>query len=140
MIRYIPGAVRVVGYFTNLVLLSTVLGLGAGTILADRIRNPLRWFPPLVVLSSFLALLLGAGDTLNPEGQFIWHGGPVDSALAGETTGYDALREWAAQFGRPPAELVIGLITVMLAVLFVPLGAAIGKRFALLIFNIIFVT
>ena len=130
MIRYVPGAVRVVGYFTNLVLLSTFLGLGAGTILAKRIRNPIRWFAPLVVITSFAALLLGAGDTLNPEGQFIWHGGPVDSALAGEITLYDGLRQWATQFGRAPAELVIGLISILLALLFVPLGAAIGVRFS----------
>ena len=133
MIRYTPAAIRVVGYFTNLVLLSTFLGLGAGTILGDRLRQPIRWFAPMAMLTAVAALLLGLLDTGNPDGQFIWQGGPVDAALHGTETTYAGLQRAASGVGPLPAELVIFIMMALLAGMFVPVGAAIGQRFARLV-------
>ena len=135
MIRYVPAAIRVVGYFTNLVLLSTFLGLGAGTILARRVQRPVRWFAPAALGTSAMALLLGLFDTGNPDGQFIWLGGPVDAAMSGAETSYGALQRLAAGSGLDalPAEAVIFLMMALLAAMFVPIGAAIGQRFAQLV-------
>ncbi|MGZ4810862.1 MAG: hypothetical protein ACXV7D_16175, partial [Thermoanaerobaculia bacterium] len=36
LIRWIPGQVRVLAYFPNVVLISTFLGLGIGCLLAER--------------------------------------------------------------------------------------------------------
>src|SRR4029077_13995359 len=36
LIRYVPGQIRVLGYFTNFVLLAAFLGLGIGMIAAQR--------------------------------------------------------------------------------------------------------
>ena len=45
LIRYLPAQVRVVGYYTNLILIATFLGLGIGFLLA---RHKLRLAPVLL--------------------------------------------------------------------------------------------
>jgi len=130
MIRYVPGSIRVAGYFTNLVLLSTFLGLGTGTILGGRIKDPLRIFTPLVLLVSVCAIVFGLLDATNPAGQHIWKGGPTQAALGGETTFLSNIQSWFDGAPTMPSELLIPLLMVLLAGLFVPLGAAIGERFA----------
>ncbi len=130
MIRYVPGSIRVAGYFTNLVLLSTFLGLGTGTILGGRIRDPLRLFTPLILLVSVCAIVFGLMDATNPAGQHIWKGGPVQAAMGGEATFLSALRGWFEGAPSLPSEVLIPLLMLLLAGLFVPLGAAIGERFA----------
>jgi hypothetical protein len=52
LIRWLPGQVRVLAYFPNLILMSAFLGLGIGCLRAG--RRPLRWAWPasLVVLAA----------------------------------------------------------------------------------------
>jgi hypothetical protein len=47
VIRYVPGQVRILGYFTNLVLLAAFLGFGVGMLGARRPGAPRlgRWAP-----------------------------------------------------------------------------------------------
>ena len=54
IIRWIPGVVSCMSYFTNLVLIATFLGLGLGCAISDRKLNPI--FLP----SSFFILVMGA--------------------------------------------------------------------------------
>ncbi len=53
LIRYIPSSVRLVGYYTNFVLISTFLGMGVGLLLEKRGRHAPFLFPFF-----FLLLLL----------------------------------------------------------------------------------
>ena len=39
LIRWVPGSVRVVGYFTNLILIASFLGLGVGALLSRHRRD-----------------------------------------------------------------------------------------------------
>ena len=79
LIRWIPGSVRVAGYFTNLILIASFLGLGTGAILS-RFEKPdlFRWWPLCLALLAFTTLLFGALGQANPPGEseFIWAGGP----------------------------------------------------------------
>jgi len=67
-LRYLPGHIRVLGYFTNFVLLAAFVGLGVGKIAARRWpkADALRWSAPLGVaaLVAFAAL----GRNLNVGG------------------------------------------------------------------------
>ena len=50
-IRWVPGSVRLVSYYANLMLISSFLGLGLGAMLAERRRNLVRWFPALLAIN-----------------------------------------------------------------------------------------
>jgi uncharacterized protein with PQ loop repeat len=48
VIRWVPGSIRLVTYYTNLMLISSFLGIGLGVMLAQRGANLVRWFPSLL--------------------------------------------------------------------------------------------
>ncbi len=50
IIRWIPSHMRVMAYYGNLMLLSSFLGLGCGTLLSRRSQNLFPWFPPALLL------------------------------------------------------------------------------------------
>jgi SAM-dependent methyltransferase len=51
VIRWVPAVVRFVAYYSNLMLISSFLGLGLGAMMARRRWNLLSWFPALLVLN-----------------------------------------------------------------------------------------
>jgi len=65
LIRYVPGQVRVLGYFTNFVLLAAFLGFGVGIIAAR--RWPGARFPSFLAPVALMAfvLLTALGNLLN---------------------------------------------------------------------------
>src|SRR5690348_11663716 len=48
LIRWVPGQVRVIAYFPNLILIASFLGLGAGSLL--RRKMPLWTWPVLLIV------------------------------------------------------------------------------------------
>src|ERR1051325_3973261 len=48
VIRWVPGSIRLVSYYANLMLISSFLGIGLGAMLAERGANLIRWFPSLL--------------------------------------------------------------------------------------------
>jgi hypothetical protein len=52
LIRWLPGQVRVLAYFPNLILLSAFLGLGIGCLRAGRADLRWLWLPSLIVLAA----------------------------------------------------------------------------------------
>jgi len=72
LIRWLPGQVRVLAYFPNLILLSAFLGLGVGCLLAA--RRPLLWLWPasLLVLAGAGALLSRVAFTQNSVTDHLW--------------------------------------------------------------------
>ena len=59
LIRQIPAEVRVISYFTNLVLMASFFGLGLGCILQE--RRSLRWLLPGGLGLVFVFILAGRG-------------------------------------------------------------------------------
>src|SRR6185503_5596605 len=50
LIRWMPAYVRLLGYFSNFILLATFLGGGLGCLLANRRRSLITWFPLLQLI------------------------------------------------------------------------------------------
>ena len=66
VIRWVPGSVRLVAYFANLMLISSFLGIGLGAMLAGRSANLIRWFPSL--LAADVLFLAFCRNVLLPGG------------------------------------------------------------------------
>lgn len=83
LIRWVPSQVRVIAYYGNLMLLSSFLGLGCGSILAPRELNLRRFFAPLLlVLVGAVALLAGVQFTQGPdEFRFLFTAGATTTLL-----------------------------------------------------------
>jgi SAM-dependent methyltransferase len=50
LIRWLPAHIRLLSYFSNVILLASFLGIGAGCLLARARRDLFPWFPPLVLI------------------------------------------------------------------------------------------
>lgn len=64
-IRLIPGEVRAISYFTNLILISVFFGMGLGCILQN--RGSLQVFLPLGLLALFGFVWFGRGIVIYPQ-------------------------------------------------------------------------
>lgn len=72
LIRWLPGQVRVLAYFPNVVLISAFLGLGLGCLLRGRRSFLIGWpFLLLVLICSAIALSRVA-FTSNSESEHLW--------------------------------------------------------------------
>lgn len=113
LIRWLPSQVRALSYFKNLVLISSFLGLGLGSMLTGRARSLLWLFPVLFLLEVGAALLLG---------QFI-------------ISGTNSLEEhlWLLYWDLPsnapsfPLWVAVPLFFVLNTLTFVPLGQLVGE-------------
>lgn len=115
LIRYLPGYVRVFGFYINFVLLATFLGMGVGLLKAGMSRS-LRWgFPPALLLLLGVVKYFSAIEVTGPRDpdEFLW------GAFFNQSTE-------AASIGVVPAVILLFVLTT---VLFVPLGALLGAEF-----------
>ncbi|MBE0595083.1 MAG: hypothetical protein IH616_22070, partial [Gemmatimonadales bacterium] len=114
-IRYVPGHVRVFGFYLNFVLLATFLGMGVGLLRVEAVSR-LRW----IAVPATVALLLAVwflADLL-VEVPF-----DADEALWGVFAPTPAS---APRLGiLPTTAILFGLCTVF----FIPLGALLGREF-----------
>lgn len=116
LIRYLPGYVRVFGFYLNFVLIATFLGMGVG-LLRARAASRLRWLALPVTLVLLAAVYLLA-DVLvqvpaDPD-EVLW-------AI------YPAQWETHRTLGVLPTTTIL---FVLCALFFVPLGALLGREFA----------
>jgi hypothetical protein len=65
VIRWLPATIRVVAYFSNVVLVSCFLGMGLGCVLKTR-RNLLPSVAPLLLMLIAIAAPLGRAGVVNP--------------------------------------------------------------------------
>jgi predicted membrane-bound spermidine synthase len=107
IIRWVPGSVRLVSYYANLMLISSFLGLGLGAMLVERRRNLVRWFPAL--LAADVVFLAVSRHVLLPG----------NSA---------ELRYFAHDVGITSYLTLLGIFFLN-AALFVPIGEQIGQQF-----------
>lgn len=119
LIRWLGATIRIVAYFSNLVLISAFFGLGVGALLA-RFRAPLeRLIAPLAGLAVLLGLAFGG----------VWHANPA-SALEYIWTGAPAGVELESSSARiVSAGLVLVLVYVATAALFAAFGQYLGRLF-----------
>jgi len=72
LIRWLPGQVRVLAYFPNLILLSAFLGLGLGCLISR--RRPLLWLWPasLLVVAGASWAMSRVAFTQNSPTEYLW--------------------------------------------------------------------
>lgn len=64
-IRWLSSYILYLGYFTNFVLLGSLLGIGAGALLATQSTQLIKWLPSLLFV--FLSVILFVRAEINPE-------------------------------------------------------------------------
>jgi hypothetical protein len=64
-IRWLSSYILYLGYFTNFVLLGSLLGIGAGALLAEKPYKLIKWLPALLFI--FLTVILFVRAEINPE-------------------------------------------------------------------------
>jgi hypothetical protein len=112
-IRWLPGEVRVVAYFPNLILIAAFLGLGAGSLRGGS-KSLLIWWPVSVVITVLTGVLLsGVAFTAEGISEHLWllyydlgEAAPVVEGI------------------RLPILGIFALVTFS----FVPLGQVIGRK------------
>src|SRR5262245_16688031 len=119
LIRWIPAHVRVVSYFSNLVLLACFLGMGVGCLLG-RVNWPLVRLAPLLLV----AVLLLTRYFRDQQVVSLVSDDQVHLWLQ-----YGELPPGVRQFGIPT---VLAFFFGLTSLLFVALGHAFGKAFAAL--------
>lgn len=72
LIRWLPGQVRVLAYFSNIVLISAFLGLGIGCLLASRRLPRSLWQGALLVLVVSAALMSRVAFTQESAQEHLW--------------------------------------------------------------------
>lgn len=118
VIRWVPSQVRLVAYYANLMLVSSFLGLGVGAMLASRSRQLFRYFAPLLAVYLLFLTLPSALQAL----------GLSEAARSFLPV---AAGEWRFQAAssKVDAYVSLGLLFVLNAAVFVPLGDEIGRQF-----------
>ncbi len=132
LIRLVPGSVRVVGYFTNLILIAAFLGLGAGALLSRFEAAIFRWWPAALLGLIAATLILGSAQTVDPAGEHIWSGEAPH--IGGQAVGWLAgLTPWLKTVTTALAGtsfyVVITVLFVGTAIFFTLLGHRIGRLF-----------
>ncbi|HEX8849809.1 MAG TPA: methyltransferase domain-containing protein [Gemmatimonadaceae bacterium] len=114
-IRYISAYVRVFGFYLNMVVIATFLGMGVGLI-RSRDERRVRWIAPGAIVLLFAAVKLWSNfivRTQKDPNEHIW-------AIYGEMHG-----TWG-KVGILPTVLVLFTLA---ALVMLPLGAAMGQLF-----------
>jgi len=120
LIRWLGASIRIVAYFSNLVLISAFFGLGTGA-LATRFRWRLeRWIAPFVAFATLLGVWLGGVGHHNPsrEDELIWVGRPFGIVLPD-----------GAASGAIAASVLLAVVYCTAALVFVAFGQYLGRLF-----------
>lgn len=109
ILRYLPGQVRVLGYFTNFVLLAAFVGLGVGILGAN------RWSPRVAWLSTLALLVLVIAAHVGRDYQ------------VGSSTGEFLFLEYRTRGTHIPLYPALFLSYVLIALAFLPFGVWVGR-------------
>jgi len=113
LIRWLPGQVRVLAYFPNLILISAFLGLGIGCLLARRRSLLWLWPASLLLVTASAWGLSNVVFSQQDASEFLW------------LLYYDLPRD-APVVASVELPIVVGF--VLSALTFVPLGQIIARR------------
>lgn len=83
LIRWLGNSVRIVAYYSNFILLSSFLGLGAGALLTPKKINLEPWIFPCLSLCLILGPALSGINHDNPKSaeEYIWLGSGASEVL-----------------------------------------------------------
>jgi SAM-dependent methyltransferase len=120
LIRWLGTSIRIVAYFSNLVLISAFFGLGTGALMTRFSWRLERLVAPLVALATMLGAGLGRLWHPNPSGtdELIWLGSPL--GLPSLTAGMVRIAS---------ASLVLVVVYCATALVFVAFGQLMGRLF-----------
>ena len=108
IIRWVPAVVPLVAYYSNLMLISSFLGLGLGAMLARRRHDLFQWFPAVLALNAIALVIFRRS---------------VGIVVVGSE----------ARFAPSGSFFVSGLILIAIfflnVAMFIPLGQKIGRLF-----------
>ena len=107
LIRYIPSQVRIIGYYTNFVLIASFLGFGAGCLLARYKVRLLNFFPLFLLVLLLVVLLFKDVRVVGPTTDLLF-------------LNYDR-QKWIINL-----YYVIPLFYVLITLSFIPFGQEIG--------------
>ncbi len=115
LIRYVPGYVRVFGFYLNFVLIATFLGMGVGLLRAQQAER-VRWLAPVALLVLFAMVKLFANVVVQApvsRDEYVWGI-------------FTEINPRVRRIGIAPAAV---LLFTLCAAVFVPLGALLGREF-----------
>lgn len=74
-IRWFPANIFSLWYFSNIVLISSFLGIGIGSILSSRIKDLFNWFPIGLLFAVFFVISLRWIEVIIPTegGEWLWN-------------------------------------------------------------------
>src|SRR5271154_6549943 len=109
MIRWVPAVIRLVAYYSNLMLISSFLGLGLGAMVVGRKRNLLAFFP--------LILLMDIGLMVFGNSRFAIPAGSTEARFF--NAGASSVFNYSALIA----------VFILNTAIFIPLGQEIGRLF-----------
>ena len=120
LIRWLGASIRIVAYFSNLVLISAFFGLGAGALMTRFSWRLERLIAPLSALAVMLGVWLGGlgHGNIGRADEFIWAGGPRGLAV-----GAGAADRMAS------TTVILVIVYGVSALVFVAFGQYIGRLF-----------
>lgn len=78
LIRWLSINIRIIGYYSNFILISAFFGLGVGALLARYQVRLNRFIFPSIAISVLLGIYLSGFYHYNlSEGDFVWLGRPL---------------------------------------------------------------
>ena len=113
LIRYLPGQVRVLAYFPNLILISAFLGLGVGCLRAG--KSSMLWLWPMSLLTIAICAFIGSRIAFTQESvtEHLW------------LLYYDLPKETLVFHG---VKLPIVIAFFLSCISFIPLGQIVAER------------
>jgi hypothetical protein len=107
IIRWLSSYILYLGYFTNIILIASFFGLGAGALLGQQKKRLFFLFPILLLLIIFLVSILKINIGINTEDQIFFQSTELDL--------------------KTPLELIAPVVFILITALFLPLGQKLGS-------------
>jgi len=115
LIRWVPGHVFSVAFFSNVILIASFLGLGLGFLLSERKWEMFHIFPWVFLTFTIIILLLENIQIILPSNAQAWI-----------WSYYQGNRLYTPAF-KMPIITVLGAVFTLVVLIFIPLGQKIGK-------------
>ena len=110
LIRWMPSYIRLLGYFSNFILLASFLGIGVGCLLAPARRRLFVWFPLLQAIVVFSVYFFRLEVGVGAPGSIYFTSGTAEPVVLVEST------------------MLLPLLFVIVAALFATLAQRMGRE------------
>src|SRR5687767_12710946 len=114
LIRWMPSYIRLLGYFSNFILLASFLGIGVGCLLAPARARLFVWFPLLQAIVVFAVYFFRLEVGVGAPGSIYFTSGTEEPIVLVEST------------------MLLPLLFIIVAALFATLAQRMGREMATL--------